>query len=305
MNPATEGTLPTPLARARWQLTAGLAVSLLLAAASAALLFQQADPLDRIAYPVLILMLGVFWVVLLRTLVTGHRRQTRLLQTMLAQAALLQETRRLASIGDWTWELDTDRVLWSEELYAIYDRSPPADGLDIQTVATWIHPDDRERLASYFAEVLGGGDSRETEYRIVRPDGEVRNLYARGEWVDRTAGRRVMRGIQQDITELASTRDRLRETQEEYAFLFEHNPLPMWVFERDSLRFLAVNASMLDTYGYSREELLAGTMLDIRPPQDALAVRKAALLESSQRPQGQVWTHLRKDGSRLRAAIHT
>jgi hypothetical protein len=45
-------------------------------------------------------------------------------------------------------------------------------------------------------------------------------------------------------------------------------------------------------------------MLDIRPPDDADAVRASARLNSEERPQGQVWTHLRKDGSRLRTAIH-
>jgi len=62
---------------------------------------------------------------------------------------------------------------------------------------------------------------------------------------------------------------------------------------------------MLANYGYTREELLAASMLDIRPSGDAEAVRATARLNAEERPQGHVWTHLRKDGSRLRSAIHT
>ena len=121
----------------------------------------------------------------------------------------------------------------------------------------------------------------------------------------RVTGRQARLIAVRDTAELAATRARLDSTLADYEFLFRDNPLPMWVFERDTLRFLAVNESMLASYGYSREELLAASMLDIRPPGDADAVRATARLDSDARPQGHVWTHLRKDGSRLRVAIHT
>ncbi|MFL6592203.1 MAG: EAL domain-containing protein [Luteimonas sp.] len=121
----------------------------------------------------------------------------------------------------------------------------------------------------------------------------------------RLLGWRAHQLASKDIAELAETRARLDSTLADYEFLFKTNPLPMWVFERESLRFLAVNDSMLANYGYTREELLAASMLDIRPPGDAEAVRATARLNAEERPQGHVWTHLRKDGSRLRSAIHT
>jgi diguanylate cyclase (GGDEF)-like protein/PAS domain S-box-containing protein len=308
MHPSSDGaTSPPPLrlVRSRWQLTAGLGASLLLAAASALLLVRHADRLAATAYPLLVLVLGVLWAVLLRAFVLSHRRQARLLHDMQSQAALLKETRRIAGIGDWTWELDTGRVHWSDEVYRIHGQAPRADGLHIDALGAWIHPEDRDRVESYFTRMLANGDAMEAEYRIVRPDGEVRTVHARGEWSNRTDGQRAMRGIQQDITALASVRDRLRITQAEYAFLFEHNPLPMWVFDRESLRFLAVNASMVEHYGYAREDLLDATILDIRPPETVEAVRAEALLATRERSQGQVWKHMRKDGSELRAAIHT
>jgi len=54
--------------------------------------------------------------------------------------------------------------------------------------------------------------------------------------------------------------------------LFENNPHPTWVFDRETLRFLAVNAAAVRKYGYSREEFLAMTLKDIRPPEDVPAL---------------------------------
>jgi len=89
-----------------------------------------------------------------------------------------------------------------------------------------------------------------------------------------------------------------------YHYLFENNPLPMWVFARDSLRFLAVNDAALSTYGYSREEWLSLGLLDIRPPEEAMAVVEAARKTSGVRPLICVWTHIRKDGGRMRVEVH-
>jgi diguanylate cyclase (GGDEF)-like protein/PAS domain S-box-containing protein len=213
MHPSTDGFTSAPplrLARSRWQLTAGLGASLLLAVASAFLPYRHADGLAAVAYPALVLILGGLWAGLLRVFVLGHRRQSRLLHEMQLQSALLHETRRIAGIGDWTWELDTGRVAWSDEIYRLHGQPVRAGGLRIEDVAQWIHPDDRERLQSYFSGLVDGGEAMEAEYRIVRPDGDVRTVHARGEWADRTAGRRRMRGIQQDVTERQRSEQRFQ-----------------------------------------------------------------------------------------------
>ena len=85
-----------------------------------------------------------------------------------------------------------------------------------------------------------------------------------------------------------------------YRVLFEANPHPMWVFDRSSLRFLAVNDAALRQYGYSREEFLGRTILDIRPEDDASLV-PGSVEEGPSTPR--IWRHRRKDGSTLLAEI--
>jgi PAS domain S-box-containing protein len=88
----------------------------------------------------------------------------------------------------------------------------------------------------------------------------------------------------------------LRRSEEQYRLLFEGNPHPMWVFDAKTFKFLAVNAAAVDHYGYSREEFLSMTVLDIRPPEDVPAVRDRVLHYEEKRRLPNEWRHLTKDG---------
>ena len=60
----------------------------------------------------------------------------------------------------------------------------------------------------------------------------------------------------------------MQESEERHRKLFDNNPHPTWVYDRDTLRFLAVNAAAVRKYGYSHDEFLAMTIKDIRPAED-------------------------------------
>ncbi|HEY4555538.1 MAG TPA: PAS domain S-box protein, partial [Lysobacter sp.] len=192
---------------------------------------------------------------------------------------------------------------WSEHCYRLYGLDP-AQPVTIEQAFGGIHPDDRARGRQVAEELLAGREASEMEVRVVRPDGCVRHMLGAGELIVRD-GRRWIVGVMKDVTELAEVRERLLEAQSQYRFLFEHNPLPMWVFDRERLVFLAVNDAMLAHYGYRRDELVGAGLARLRPPHEADAMRAAARAPGEARPQGQVWTHLRKDGERIRVAIYT
>ncbi|MGH7525800.1 MAG: ATP-binding protein, partial [Gemmatimonadales bacterium] len=99
---------------------------------------------------------------------------------------------------------------------------------------------------------------------------------------------------------LAVDNGRLRREAEEadrrYRLLFEANPQPMWVFEVDTLAFLAVNQAAIRHYGYSRDEFQSMTIMDIRPPDDSPGLAPG-LEHGSHREEVALTQHQRKDGT--------
>ena len=213
----------------------------------------------------------------------------------------LRETRRIAGIGDWTWNLATGEVGWSEETYAIHGLSPGSEPLHIAQIAAGVHPDDQSRMAADMEAMLIGLPPRPAEYRIRRPDGSERVLLSRSE-VTGSGEHMMVRGTIQDVTDMALMREELAKAQADYRQLFDFSPLPMWVVDQQSLELVEINRTMVDWYGYSRDELVG-------QPFDFLLVtsekpKARAITAARDYRQGRVWTHRRKDGGRLRVATH-
>lgn len=90
--------------------------------------------------------------------------------------------------------------------------------------------------------------------------------------------------------------------REEYRVLFDSNPHPMWIFDKNTLEFLKVNESAVAHYGYSEAEFLSMTIRDIRPIEE-LPRLEAHLRSRLTRSISPGWTHIKKDGSRIQADV--
>src|SRR5437016_3352866 len=89
-----------------------------------------------------------------------------------------------------------------------------------------------------------------------------------------------------------------------YRLLFEANPQPMWVFDVQTLAFLAVNDAAIATYGWSRQEFLGMTIRDIRPPGDVAALEADVHRPLATPFRGRnIWRHHKKDGTPIDVAI--
>jgi two-component system cell cycle sensor histidine kinase/response regulator CckA len=99
--------------------------------------------------------------------------------------------------------------------------------------------------------------------------------------------------------------DELRISEERYRLLFEATPLPIFVFDAETYRYLAVNEAALRKYGYTREELLRMTVLDIRPPEDVGRLKETITRLDGANLQTGTWRHKARDGTIFEVEITT
>lgn len=95
----------------------------------------------------------------------------------------------------------------------------------------------------------------------------------------------------------------LHRSEEQYRSLFEGNPNPMWIYSFHNYRFIEVNEAAIEKYGYSREEFLKMTVLDIRPPEDRQNVMSFIEKIKSGKANAGTWTHVKKTGEKFIVSI--
>ena len=103
--------------------------------------------------------------------------------------------------------------------------------------------------------------------------------------------------------ECARLKTALQASEDQQRILFDSNPLPVWVYDFTTRAFLSVNESAVRTYGYSREEFLGMKIRDIHPASDLPALEKLLSRLTDTLSASGVWTHLKKDGTRMTMEI--
>lgn len=123
-------------------------------------------------------------------------------ETARLQALALAEAQSVARIGSWSWDVEEDRVEWSQELHRIYGVDPASFEATYKGYEEYVHPADRVRVQRSVNEAARRGGPFEFEHRIIRPDGDTRIILSQGIATlgpDRRPIRMV--GTAQDITD--------------------------------------------------------------------------------------------------------
>lgn len=115
-------------------------------------------------------------------------------------------------------------------------------------------------------------------------------------------GTRIIQCSLRDVSERKSIAEALRRSEEQFRFLFEDHPHPMWIFDRRSLAFLAVNDAAILAYGYSRQEFLSMTIKDLYLPEDLPEFLKN-VRHSREALKPDIWKHRKKSGEIIEAEV--
>ncbi|MDP4175862.1 MAG: PAS domain S-box protein [Bacteroidota bacterium] len=116
-------------------------------------------------------------------------------------------------------------------------------------------------------------------------------------------GPKLIQSIIRDISMRKKAEKELRESEQQYRLLFRENPYPMWVYDLETLRFLAVNNAAVGNYGYSHEEFLSMTIKDIRPEEDLKTLNDNIKSSYTDLQQSGPWRHRKKNGEIIQVEI--
>ncbi|MFK7885912.1 MAG: PAS domain-containing protein [Gammaproteobacteria bacterium] len=127
---------------------------------------------------------------------------------------LLEMAASLVLVGHWRLDLVNDSLFWSEEIYRIHGVDPNDYTPDLKSALDFYHPEDAARVAGLVEAAIAEQKPFEFEFRIVRPDDEVRYVQARGRvTTDGDGAVTNVFGVFQDVTDRIRTEDELREVR--------------------------------------------------------------------------------------------
>src|SRR3954470_6715379 len=220
--------------------------------------------------------------------------------------AKLAEAQQIARLGSWEWEIATDRVTWSDELYRIYGVRPDRFSGSYGSNLDRVHSDDRARVARVIENAVAERRPWSLDYRVVRPDGELRMIHARGEVVCDEQGRpAVVQGTCQDVTESRRVEDALRAAEQLFRRAFDDAPIGMALIDLEG-RWLRLNRAISQMLGRSESELREMQLSDLTHPDDRRLDRPLVreLLDGRRRSFALEKRYVHGDGHLIHALVH-
>ncbi|MEE8311298.1 MAG: PAS domain-containing protein, partial [Candidatus Binatia bacterium] len=193
-----------------------------------------------------------------RQLTTIHdvTERKRMEEQLRNSETFLRKAQTVAGLGSWSANLTTGVVTWSEELYRICGVTPQTwDGRVESFLDDICLPEDRAAAESVWRLITTTGEAHQAEYRVRRPDGEVRHLLTRGQIVrDDDGGPQVVVGASQDITEIRLAQEALRVSEERLALATYGSSDGLWDWPDVHGDSLWVSPRYAELLGYTPDE---------------------------------------------------
>lgn len=154
--------------------------------------------------------------------------------------------------------------------------------------------DDKPATIEMVKNISSGGISTSNfENRYCRKDGHIVNLLWSARWDEND---KTMYCIAKDATAIKAQEQALGLSEQRYRYLFNNNPMPLFIFDFSTYNIIKANDAAVKKYGYSLQEFLSLNIIDIRPAEDINLLKKILKDENSYNQQNEIWRHLKKNG---------
>ena len=173
----------------------------------------------------------------------------------------LNDAQRIAQMGSWSYDYPTDQLHFSDEILSNFfmmdaDKSMPTIG----QVLSNIHPDDRERVKQVHKEGLRRSEGYQIEYRIIKPDGEVRNVVSNTVITKNEKGQSIkIAGTCKDVTEQLRTLRALEDSENHLRRIINSSLIGIIQGDKNGV-ILEMNQAFMDLTGYTEAHLASGQL---------------------------------------------
>ncbi|WP_176957986.1 CHASE domain-containing protein [Mariprofundus sp. KV] len=166
-----------------------------------------------------LLLTGSLCLLLYSTVQNAHRQRQFANAAIAAKEALecsekmLSDAQAMAKLGNWNWDIQSNELQWSDEIYRIFGLQPQQFGASYEAFLNSVHPDDREMVNHATSAAVEHGTHYAIDHRIVLADGSERFVHEEGGAIFEDGKAVRMMGTVQDITEQRGLEDQLRHAQ--------------------------------------------------------------------------------------------
>jgi len=189
--------------------------------------------------------------------------------------ALYKQAQTLSHIGNWTWDIDTNNVIWTDELHNIYELPKDDNKITLESATSLHHPDDAKKMEKCLRAVLKTHDPCDYYYRIITTTGETKILYTRCEFIEGNGGKgnKIFATVQ-DVTEQKLAEKKLQEYKDFIEKITDVTPSVIAAYNINTGEYTFVNNAIEKLLGYTPEQIIAGGvafMISIMHPDDIQA----------------------------------
>ncbi len=186
----------------------------------------------------------------------------------------LRRAQQIARFGSWVFDLKTDRVEFSDEIFNILGITKEQFNGTLECAINLVKPEDRTRVQKCYEDLVIRHKPVSMEYSIIRPDGSVRHLWGNGEVeFDKKGDLRYIIGTVRDITERKKAEEAAEKERQELDRIIDSSPIIIFYKDNEG-KFLRVNQAFAEALDLSKEEFLGKTVFDFYSPKIAQSMTK-------------------------------